>query len=673
VPLLTYQSFLTRHGAALKKNVPNLSRKVRSDDPILEKNRKRVTSEDQMTADGIRVVNKPPTVKARTFSEAVDIEAVLQTAPSKMGSTNGAAEDGDDENKPQFEIYQAKPTSATLKQISLSYGKSQIVSALVGGFAITPSVAASSTMFSLGAESLAPQIGSVLLLFVFYTSDFQIVGYIPKPAFSSMLVLAFIDMINTWFYKSYFKTKDKFEWMVVPVSLSTCLVLLSLSILSYPAMLRSILMLPQAIVVCAFVLDLLSAVFLGIGFSTLIFVASFFRSGVVKYVANGKCINSTIERPFRMSEWLNEEGDLIQVLCLQNYLFFGNASSVFSFIGVCFESNEAEEISTKIRKPEYLILDLTLVTGMDTSTVDVFSDIRNLCRSNNCKLLMAGMSPNIRSILALGNFKPDAGVRSKRQLRFFPNLDAALGKAEDMLLEARFVDPEPQPSLLDRRRKVLDKLKDNGFRTALGHIDAEHGENFSLELVGLQEYTTAVELETGELLYEDGQSKGLERGLFFIESGILKVEHYTDQTATRGTQGSIKAPGSIIGGLSSGGTIKSIQQLALQSPLAAGGQTFRLARIGVGWVAGTMEFFHMKRPGSQVAVDHCKLHHLPFSKIEEVENKNPHLALTLYKLLSYLMARRQEATIGQLATLHSIMTSPPRWRSLGRKPPSNLK
>lgn len=230
----------------------------------------------------------------------------------------------------------------------------------------------------------------------------------------------------------------------------------------------------QAIVVCAFVLDLLSAVFLGIGFSTLIFVSSFFRSGVVKYVANGKCIHSTIERPFRMSEWLNEEGDLIQVLCLQNYLFFGNAISVFNFIRTAFELDTGGEPSRNERTPDYLILDLTLVTGMDTSTVDIFSDIRNLCKANKCKLLMAGMSQNIRSILALGNFKPDTGVRSKRQLRFFPNLDSALGKAEDMLLESRFIDTaEPEPLLTDRRHRVLDQKKDNGFRVALTHIDAE--------------------------------------------------------------------------------------------------------------------------------------------------------------------------------------------------------
>lgn len=228
--------------------------------------------------------------------------------------------------------------------------------------------------------------------------------------------------------------------------------------------------------VSAFVLDLLTAVFLGIAFSTFIFVGAFFRSGVVKYNANGQLINSTIERPFKMSEWLNENGDRIQVLCLQNYLFFGNASSIYSYIFALFESNKEEERSFLKPESKFLILDLTLVTGMDTSTVDVFSEIRNLCSGGNCKLFMAGMSTSIRSILALGGFKPDTGVRSKRQLRFFASLDAALGKAEDMLLESdydgvRSDQAPPRPPRPGMRRLV--RRNASGFQKALRHIDTE--------------------------------------------------------------------------------------------------------------------------------------------------------------------------------------------------------
>jgi len=46
-------------------------------------------------------------------------------------------------------------------------------------------------------------------------------------------------------------------------------------------------------------------------------VQAFFRSGVVKFVANGITIRSTIERPFNSAKWLDQNGELIQVLVLQ--------------------------------------------------------------------------------------------------------------------------------------------------------------------------------------------------------------------------------------------------------------------------------------------------------------------------------------------------------------------
>mmetsp|Transcript_626 Transcript_626/g.1273 ORF Transcript_626/g.1273 Transcript_626/m.1273 type:complete len:138 (+) Transcript_626:82-495(+) len=134
----------------------------------------------------------------------------------------------------------------------------------------------------------------------------------------------------------------------------------------------------------------------------------------------------------------------------------------------------------------------------------------------------------------------------------------------------------------------------------------------------------------------------MERGLFFIEAGVLKLERETGQTATR-----------------RGSTVPTTTTAITATTTPKTTETFRLARLGVGWVAGTMEFFRMRRPGRQVALDYCRLHHLPFSRIQEAESEHPSLVLELYKLLSHLMAERQEATIGQLATLHSILSSPP--------------
>jgi hypothetical protein len=163
-------------------------------------------------------------------------------------------------------------------------------------------------------------------------------------AFSSLLVLGAVDTLVVWFIGPFQKMDSWAEWSVVPL-----IVLFSLYV------------------------GFLNAVFLGIGISTFVFVAAFFRVGVVKYAASGLEIRSVIERSLVQSMWLDIHGDAIQVLVvgllilrsmtmvpvtifyfipyfvfplvlgcllslvfvypkLQNYLFFGNASNILSYI-----------------------------------------------------------------------------------------------------------------------------------------------------------------------------------------------------------------------------------------------------------------------------------------------------------------------------------------------------
>ena len=144
-------------------------------------------------------------------------------------------------------------------------------------------------MYAIGADGAAPQYGSILLLIVFYLLDFRMVQYIPKTAFSSLLVLGAVDTLVVWFIQAFRKTQDLSEWMVVPL-----------------------------ITAFSLFVGFLNAVFLGIAISMFVFVASFFRVGVVKYNASGLEIRSRIERSVAQSAWLNENGDLCQIMVLQN-------------------------------------------------------------------------------------------------------------------------------------------------------------------------------------------------------------------------------------------------------------------------------------------------------------------------------------------------------------------
>jgi hypothetical protein len=128
------------HGTALKKNIPNLSRTVKADDPSAAA---LMGSPPVSPAPNMR---RPAPIRSRKFSEAVDIEAVIEQ-PS-----NGAAANADASKTEAAVVIHAKPTNIPLKEILLQYGYSQFVVTLVGGIAITPAVAASPTMFTVSVR-----------------------------------------------------------------------------------------------------------------------------------------------------------------------------------------------------------------------------------------------------------------------------------------------------------------------------------------------------------------------------------------------------------------------------------------------------------------------------------------------------------------------------------------
>ena len=329
------------HSAALMKNLPSLGRTA--------KHAKSETEDEKPASGALGVVAPVPRKKTRMekFSEIVDIEDILKGPSAAPSTSNSNAE---------HEIERAKPTTWTLQGVLIQYGVAQVISACIGSFGIIPSVATSHAMFAvsaplrycpaicnhllpfslvvkLRAERVAPQLGSFVLISVFYLTDFRLITYVPKMAFSCLLSLAFIDIVITWAIKSYFKTKEKSEWFVVPI-----------------------------IVVFAFAVGLLEAVFLGIALSTFIFVAAFFRSGVVKFAASGKNgLRSTIERPASHAVWLDENGDLIQAVLLQNFLFFGNSSMILTYISSLFETPaEGNNPGGMAPLPKYIVLDMAL-------------------------------------------------------------------------------------------------------------------------------------------------------------------------------------------------------------------------------------------------------------------------------------------------------------------------
>jgi hypothetical protein len=206
------------HASAMKKNVGNLVRRVpKSKQEIREHNPQEDSDEEEDISSVVASVRNrlassainplSSTFRASNVAPGV-IESVRQTVQqvqlslrhdttnsrnihhnqTKSDAFDMQGYDGDPEPIMYTEV-RAKPTSQTLEEIFIEYGYALYVVSVLGGFGCCPTVATSNTMYAIGADGRAPQLGSILLLLIFYFTEFEIVKYIPKAAFSSLLVL----------------------------------------------------------------------------------------------------------------------------------------------------------------------------------------------------------------------------------------------------------------------------------------------------------------------------------------------------------------------------------------------------------------------------------------------------------------------------------------------------
>jgi hypothetical protein len=326
-------------------------------------------------------------------------------------------------------------------------------------------------------------------------------------------------------------------------------------------------------------------------------VANFYRVGTVKFVGSGLTLRSTVERGFLESKWLDQNADLIQILVLQNYLFFGNAQSANAYITTMFLdpvlSPQPGPLDYPIPPiPKYLIVDFTLVSGMDTSAIDTFREIADLCREHNCRLYLAGLIPNLKAMMLYAGLKPEPG---SRRFSYTSDLESALAKAEDSLVTTVFhLEEKDELETSVRKRQRGASNVEDGFLYALQNIDAQHGLHAADDLLDLGKYTIPIDLHAGDVLNR-------EDGLYFVETGLMRVQHssnYTAVGATCNNNGSSLSPGG------SGDPTVSIGHLnARTSSLGRdmsrlkerkqhkeqNQQSFRLARFGAGWIIGSIE------------------------------------------------------------------------------------
>ena len=245
----------------------------------------------------------------------------------------------------------------------------------------------------------------------------------------------------------------------------------------------------------------LPGVVLGLVLAVVLFVVNYGRIELVREVAFGETYHSNVDRPPAERAVLRTRGDLVQILRVNGFVFFGSTNGLLERIR---ERVEAAPL-------RFLVIDLRRVTGVDSSGVVAFVKVTHLAKANGFELVFTGASDQVRKQLGQGGIVESEGI-----VRFEPDLDRGLQRCEEGLLEGAAAEP---------------------LVVADGSSDGLAGMP-----PGLRTYLERRELHEGTVLMRQDEQPD---DVFVLESGRLSVETVTPE----GTRMRLRTlrPGVVVG------------------------------------------------------------------------------------------------------------------------------
>jgi SulP family sulfate permease len=234
----------------------------------------------------------------------------------------------------------------------------------------------------------------------------------------------------------------------------------------------------------------LPAVGLGVLFSGVTFLLNYSRASVIRHRLSGLTLSSHVSRVPQQQQILQKQGNQIQVLQLQGYLFFGSANQLLRQVKPLLTVQDAT--------PQYIILDFAQVSGIDSSAVYSFIRLQQTTPPD-VFVVLTHLTPGHRQLLDRAGCFAQPSV-----YHLEPDLEQGLRWCEEELLAA-----------ISWRRKRYMPLP-----LLLGPMfaDADHIPTFMT-------YLEQLKLNAEAILFEFNQRADT---LYFLESG--QVSTYLDQT-----------------------------------------------------------------------------------------------------------------------------------------------
>ena len=188
----------------------------------------------------------------------------------------------------------------------------------------------------------------------------------------------------------------------------------------------------MAIIISMAAWDFVFGILVGIILSTFFFVIQASRKTAIRATFSGSVAKSTVRRHPFQQRFLKQVARQIYVCKLSGYMFFGTIGSVERAIRQFLEERTFEE--NPIR---YLVMDFTLVPGVDYSAAETFIRMRRLLDAKAIHLILSGVkdgSDVAQGLKSVGMWSDgtEEGVKN------FEDLNAALEWCENDLLRVYY-------------------------------------------------------------------------------------------------------------------------------------------------------------------------------------------------------------------------------------------
>ena len=280
----------------------------------------------------------------------------------------------------------------------IAHGVSNVLSGVCGSIQNYLVYANSLLFIRTGGNS---RVAGVLLAFATAGVLFAgtgIIGFIPVMMVGALIFVLGMDLLNEALYDTWGRV-NSLEYLTI-----------------------------LAIIFSMAAWDFVFGILVGIILSTFFFVVQASRKTAIRATFSGSVAKSTVRRHPFQQRFLKQVARQIYVCKLSGYMFFGTIGGVEKTIRQFLEARTFEE--NPIR---YLVLDFTLVPGVDYSAAEMFIRMKRLLAAKGIHLILSGVEDGgdvAKSLQSVGIWSDG----SENGVRNFENLNAALEWCENDLL-----------------------------------------------------------------------------------------------------------------------------------------------------------------------------------------------------------------------------------------------